>query len=333
MENRKVMKLGRASLVISLPKYWIDLSGVKSGDFVSVVSNKDGSLAIYPKREHQKKEKDVVLNIAPYENKETITRKIIASYLNGYDIIRLTSLKMFTLEQQRVIRSVAGKISANIIEAHSREVLLQILTDLTRVSIQKSVERVHFITASMLQDVLKALEKMNVELAKVVYSLDDDVDQFCIILLRTIRSCAFDLTLANLMGLEPIDFLEYQMVVQNIEHIADQASFVAIRIIELHNKPILQKAIEPTISIGYETYRIYENAVRAFLRSDERLANEVINTRSKINELATKVIKSSIGEKCETACLIYRILEGFERVAEYGKDIAKVAIDRALYKG
>jgi hypothetical protein len=48
MEQRKIMSLGRSSLVISLPKYWVELNELKQGDVVSIAINRDRSLAIFP---------------------------------------------------------------------------------------------------------------------------------------------------------------------------------------------------------------------------------------------------------------------------------------------
>jgi len=333
MENRKVVKLGRSTLVVSLPKYWVKLAGLNSGDVISLVSQKDGSLALYSKDIRQEDQREIVLYINPDESEGILTRKIVACYLNGYSTIRLCSKKMFTLEQQHVIREVSGKTYLRIIEAHSREVLLQSLTDLSKVPVDKGIQRTHFITASMLQDALKALEEKNGELANIVCSLDDDVDQFSILLLRLIRSAALNLTLANVMGLEPIDCLEYQTVIQRIEHVADQAVVIARNIPLLSDKAVSKSLLEVILTIGYESYRVYDKAVKAFLNRDLVSANEVIDLQAKINELDQKAAMFLIAEErsIDIACAISSIRESIRRIAEFGKDIAKTAIDRAMY--
>ena len=96
MENRKVVKLGRSTLVVSLPKYWVKLAGLNSGDLISLVSQKDGSLALYSKDIRQEEQREIVLHISPDESEGILTRKIVACYLNGYSTIRLCSKKIFT---------------------------------------------------------------------------------------------------------------------------------------------------------------------------------------------------------------------------------------------
>jgi phosphate uptake regulator len=332
LEIRKVTKLGRSSLVVSLPKYWVDLAGLKPGDTVTLIAQKDGSVAVYPKEVRTRKVRDVTLTVDPYETEDILIRRIIACYLNGCDLLRVVSTKMLTLSQQQAIREVCGKTDMRIMEAHSKAILLQVFTDVSKVSIERTIQRASFIAASMLQDILKALEERNLELARVVHSLDDDVDQFCLLLLRMIRSATLDLTLANQIDLDPIDSLEYQMLVQNIEHIADQAAFIAKRVIELDRGFLSDPVAEALIAVGYESYRIYNGSVKAFLGKDAVLANQIIDAQGKVGEIGLKLALLLINEKeHKAACIAYRIKESFERIAEYSKDIAKVAIDRAIH--
>lgn len=39
--KRKLMKHGKSSLVVALPKGWLDYKGLKSGDSVEVISNEE----------------------------------------------------------------------------------------------------------------------------------------------------------------------------------------------------------------------------------------------------------------------------------------------------
>ena len=49
MQARKVVQLGKSTLVVSLPKPWVDLHGLQPGKTVQVSMRGDGSLVIYPK--------------------------------------------------------------------------------------------------------------------------------------------------------------------------------------------------------------------------------------------------------------------------------------------
>ena len=106
METRKLMKLGRSSLVISLPNSWIKMNKLKKGDIVSITTQKDGSLLILPGIRREKPHKKITLLIKQDEDESFIARKIIACYLNGYEAIELVSSKFFSSRQQKAIKKV-----------------------------------------------------------------------------------------------------------------------------------------------------------------------------------------------------------------------------------
>ena len=93
MEQRKIMSLGRSSLVISLPKHWTRLNELKQGDVVSLAIQRDRSLAVFPGTGKKKWSKEITLHIDPKEREILIIRSIIACYLNGYSGIKLVSKK------------------------------------------------------------------------------------------------------------------------------------------------------------------------------------------------------------------------------------------------
>ena len=86
MDQRKIMSLGRSSLVITLPKHWTKLSELKQGDIVSLAIQRDRSLAIYPGPGGKKGSKETSLHIDPNEKASSIKRNIISIYL--YIILR-----------------------------------------------------------------------------------------------------------------------------------------------------------------------------------------------------------------------------------------------------
>ncbi|MEE8632338.1 MAG: hypothetical protein V3T10_03410, partial [Candidatus Bathyarchaeia archaeon] len=106
MDRRKIMSLGRSSLVISLPKDWLNMNNLKRGDFIFTTVEKDSSLKLQLSLNAKKKPKEISLSISVDETGESIIRKIIGCYLNGYSLIKLRSAKIFTIEQQRFIRSM-----------------------------------------------------------------------------------------------------------------------------------------------------------------------------------------------------------------------------------
>ena len=91
--ERRIMSLGRSSMVISLPKNWMNLNELNKGDVVSYAIQRDRSLVVYPGAEKKSPPKETTIKIGHNDDEALITQKIIGSFLNGYAGITLISGK------------------------------------------------------------------------------------------------------------------------------------------------------------------------------------------------------------------------------------------------
>ena len=106
--ERKIMSLGKSSMVISLPKDWVQINGLKKGDSVSFNIQRDRSLVIYPGALKKSEPKEITLSVGSNEEELLISQKILGAFLNGYSDIILTSEKIFSVSQTKAIRRMAG---------------------------------------------------------------------------------------------------------------------------------------------------------------------------------------------------------------------------------
>lgn len=334
MDRRKIMSLGKSSLVISLPKEWLNKNNLKRGDYIFPTIEKDFSLKLQSSLPEMEKPKEIGLFISVDEKGESIIRKIIGCYLNGYSIIKLTSAKIFTAEQQRFIRNVMGSLYMMIIKSTSSSVTLQTLMDESLASVKSGIERMHIITNSMCQDLLKAMKEWDIDLAKSVVSLEDDVDQFFYFLLRLIRSAAQNPSLANQLQLDMIDCLDYQTLIQLIEHIADYTTSTAENIIDLfENRQFLPKdvfaVIIKTADIAFSSY---DGAVQSFIYNEIEATHAIIDRQDEIEKLGetiTPIPYYAEQDEKSILCPICLIRDNIKRIGECASDIAELTIDRA----
>jgi len=333
MEQRKIISLGRSSLVISLPKHWVELNELKQGDRVSVAVQRDRSLVIFPGR-GRREDRKITLHIDPDEKAASIARKVIACYLNGYFGIRLTSKKIFTVAQQSAIRDISRKLYMRIMESNAKNIYIQTLIDETKASIDTAVRRVHAIAVSMYRDALNSLRNRDVALAKVVYSLDNDVDYFSFFILRLIRSVILNPELTNYIGLELIDCPDYQTLVHRIEQVADRAANIAKCIIMLEGarQGIPDSILELILKAGDEVFNAYDSAVKAFFSKDVAEANKVIELQERIIRLDQKIASKFFLSKTKevtVCCSVCSIRDNIRETMEHAVDIADLTIDRS----
>lgn len=327
------MALGRSSLVISLPKHWVKLNELKRGDVVSLAVQRDRSLVVFPGVEKKKELKTITLHVDPDEKEVMIVRSIIACYLNGYSGIRLVSKGIFSIAQQKAIRRIVRILYMRIMESDAKNMYIQTLIDESKASVISGLRRMHLISSSMYRDALNSLKTRDANLARAVYTLDDDVDHFSFFLLRLLRSTTLDPTLANQLDLEPIDCLDYQTLIHRIEHVADHATNIAKNIIMLNGRQ--QKISKPLVELmliaGNAALNAYNKAVEAFFSKDVDRSDEIIEEQKRIEKLDLDIASKSflIEKNALIICATCSIRDSIKRIAEYAADIAEITINRS----
>jgi phosphate uptake regulator len=335
MGSRKIMALGKSSLVISLPKEWLKINNLERGNNVTVTIQNDRTLSVNPSTEVIETKKEAFLSVEADEPAEFIIRRVIGCYLNGYDTIRLKSKNIFTVEQRSSIRRIVRSLYMRIIESSANLVVFQTLLDESMASVQSGIERMHIITSSMGQDVLNAMKEWDEDLAKSVISLEEDVDQFMYFLLRLIRSAATRPTLANRLELDMIDCLDSQTLVHRIEQVADHTTNIANGILNLfEERMFMPKDTYPVLIESAEiAYDAYTRAVDAYLSKDVGDVNEIIDLQAKIEELEQSITPlpySGESESKDVLCHICVIRDSIKRISEFAADIAELTIDRTF---
>jgi phosphate uptake regulator len=333
--ERRIMALGRSSMVISLPKSWMQLNELKKGDVVSFAIQRDRSLVVYPSAEKKATPKEITLRIGQDEDEALITQKIIGPFLNGYSGITLISEKIFSIPQRKAIRNIAGMLYMRIMESNSQGVYIQTLADESKASLERAIQRMHLISNSMCEDVCTALKNRDVALAKSVFSLDDDVDHFSFFILRLLRNAAQDAALANELRIDPLDCMDHQTLVYRIEHAADYTADIARHIIMLEGskQKIPDDVLDLMVTAGTEAVDLYVKSVNAFFSKDVPFSVEIMKKQKRIKKLDQEIAsKAFMGKQknSELICGICSIRDNIKKIADSAANIAEIAVNRAF---
>ena len=332
--ERKIMSLGRSSLVVSLPKHWVQLNGLKRGDVVSLAVQRDRSLVIFPSAEKREESKEITLYVESNEVETSIVRKIIGCYLNGYFGIRIISKNIFSVPQRKAIRNIVRMLYMRILESDAKSMFIQTLIDESKASLELAINRMFSISYSMCVDALNSLKNRDIMLAKAVYSLDDDVDHFSFFILRLLRNAAQDSVIANEFSIDSLDCMDYQTFIYRIEHAADYSSNIAKHVILLDEsrQKIPDNILALMFVAGTEAVGSYAKAVKAFFSKDVTTSNEVLEGQRKIEKMDQEIASKAFMSKQKnalTVCAICSIREDIKKIADCAADIAEIVINRA----
>ena len=333
--ERRIMSLGRSSMVISLPKNWMQLNELKKGDVVSFAIQRDRSLAVYPSAEKKVKQKDITLRIGQNDEEALITQKIIGSFLSGYSGITLISDKIFTIPQRKAVRNISSRLYMRIMESDSKGIYLQTLTDESKASLEQAIQRMQLISHSMCEDIFTALKNQDIALAKSVFSLDDDVDHFSFFILRLLRNAAQDPVLANELRVDPLDCMDHQTLVYRIKHAADYTADIARHMIMIDGRQlkIPDDVLELLVIAGTEAVELYVKAANAFFSKDVIVAVEIMKYQKIIEQMDQEIAAKAFTGKqknAELVCAICSIRDNIKRIADTAANIAEIAVNRSF---
>ena len=133
VELRKLQMTGGASYTVSLPKDWVKEQGLKAGDVVAVMPRSDSSLTLMPHEKlpaGQSKGAEVTVTPQRDQDREQVLRTILAQYLAGYDIIRVSFPASSKPDLRTFLRESARKmfVGSEIIEESKDELIVQCLS-------------------------------------------------------------------------------------------------------------------------------------------------------------------------------------------------------------
>ena len=331
-ELRKVQITGGATYVISLPKKWAETVGLKPKDQVALIPQPDTSLLIVPKGDLKLKEiSEVTMEASAQVEPEAIIRDFIAHYLVGYDTIRI---KLRNARYRDLIKnSIRQKlIGVEIMEESADEIVTQCLLSHVELPLRRALDRMHVLMLFMLRDAIEALKNNDKDLAMEIVQRDDEVDRLYFFIVRQLKAAVYDRTLIEEIGLSNLrDCLGYRLIVKSVERSADHAARIA-HVIPTLETPINDEAMERIVAMSSLAQKIHKDSKKALYKYDSRLVNESIAKINRVIDLEEETIKQLLRLKTEPRSImgIRLILESIRRIAEYGTDIAEVAINLAV---
>jgi len=322
-------------MVISLPKNWMQLNELNKGDVVSFAIQRDRSLVVYPSAQRKTSSKEITLHVGPNDEEALISRRIVGCYLAGYTGITVIADNIFSIPQRKWIRNMAGMLYMRIMESDAKGIYMQVLMDESKASLEQAIQRMHLISQSMCEEAFTALKTDNLELAKSVFSMVEDVDRFTFFILRLLRNAAQDSVLANELRVDPLDCMDYETLVDSMEHTAHYAADVARHMIMLEGEKeeIPDEIRELMNTAGTLAIDMYAKAINTFFSRDDRVAVEIMKNQKRIDLMDQEIAgKAFTGEQrnAKLVCVICSMRDNIKRIADGAADIAKIAINRAF---
>lgn len=272
------MKSG-GSIVISLPKGWIEAAKLKPGDNVELIVTKDA--IIVKTLTIGKLEK--ITHLTYHKEIRHVIDHVITAYLLGYNNIIIdipkTVKDLFDIEFSKIKNKLMG---LEIIEYSNNKLVLKTLIDPLELQPIDILKRMWQMTRDSIEESITSILEEDVELANRVILKDDEVDRLYFYMVRILRSCAEDPTLQMRLSLSNINLLDFRVAAYLLENINDRALEIASStqqgILKVFDKVFLEK-----LNVSKELLRDnHDDVYRVFFNNETDLLYTLLERINKI---------------------------------------------------
>jgi len=334
LESRKVQRVGYSTFSVSLPKDWVKESGLKQGDLVMILPEKDGSLKLFLSSmvEHKTQAEEYVINSDLCNEPGMLERLIVGNYILGRDVLNVVSSTRISRMHVDEVRNIAHRLMGlGIVQETPQQIDLQCSIDPTRFKIDMLLRRLSVIASTIHTEAIQALTEANHELAEDAARREDEADMMYWLALRLLLSAQRDRTMSDKIGLEePSQILYYALITRYLELIADRSEYIARTAIELQTRSkekTSKQLITRIANMGELAHNVFLKAMDCVFNGDIEVANDLLEMARAIRSEHESLMK----ELSELPVLRTVVWE-LDRIADHGASIAVIAINKALEK-
>ncbi|MGD8545873.1 MAG: phosphate uptake regulator PhoU [Candidatus Bathyarchaeota archaeon] len=331
-EMRKLQVTGGSTYVLSLPKEWVTQNRLKKGSSLLIREEENGALSILPPEMGKpERPEEAFIEASPKDNPNALTRKAVAAYLVGYNIIHMKakSQQQLSSRQRNALKNFARRllVGTEIVTDTSTELTLQVLLSYPELSVPSALRRMCIITSSMHKDAITALKEFDSRLAEDVIATDSEVDRFHLYIIRQLKMAVQNPRIIKEIGLtNPRDCLGYRLITKTVERTADHAANIARNVLPL-KKRLDEKALEKIERMSELAISSFETAIESLFTREFDIAENIIEKTKKITSLEEEAVLFLREIGIQEITNVRLIIESVTRAAEYASDIAEIVLN------
>ncbi|MCW4015877.1 MAG: phosphate uptake regulator PhoU [Candidatus Bathyarchaeota archaeon] len=327
-ETRKIQKIGN-TLYISIPKSWTNTLMLKHGEKVTLVTQQDGSISIYPKPEDSQR-REITLTMTSKSSSQSLKRGIIAAYLDGFDTIELKTETTFTEDQHESIRKTINSLfGLEVIEVTGNRMMIVCLLKQT-MPVNKAITRIHNVILSMFGETISAIKTQNTDLTKGLTRRTKDIKRLLLVTNRLLRSSILFPKPSQTDDITLIDCVDYLQILHITSEITGNLNKIAENINSLAENQLPPPIMKSLVETGNNIQNLYDSSVQALLSKDIPLANNVLDASFDLETLWNTCLQANDKKELSSLTLanLRIVIDSLEQIQQHTHEIANTSIDR-----
>ncbi len=291
MTSRKIQKSRSGSYLVSLPKGWVEESGLEKGDRVEIKKSEDGYLTLL--LSDQKRKLSYGLNYEDFPNLRALENTIKACYMQGAETIKVKSEKEAMAQEKDKLRPIVlDLIGSEIFKDRPNLISYRVLVDPTKFSIDNLTQRIYNLVTSVHEHAVEALKSDNPDLVSGASERGKDAKRLYRLMIRELKISAIDREVAESIGIEGKgDDLVYTIAARDLSRMAHHA----VRFAELVNQSgerLSEEDIDSLLEISNVVLEMEERSVTSLLEKDIGLASEIVELMDEVKELTDHYVNN-----------------------------------------
>ena len=331
MDTRKVQMTGGSSLMITLPKEWTEIAGVKKNDTLNLYPQQDGTLLISSLGEQSKEPAVKRIDTDGIRDPDMLFRMLVGAYISGYKMIEVCSSTKISGKLRDVAETVTqAAIGIEIIEEYDDRLILKDLVDPYEMRMDRTAERMRSLVHNMLTEVMDGLANSDASSMDVIAARDDDVDRLEWLVVRQTNMALDDPTICRKIGMTQKEMVTYYTICRIIERIGDHVLMISKNAKILLNNASNKELIADIVLIGRALNDTFIGSIKALSEKNIKSANGMIEECVRLVDRCRMINVHAMNETFDSALAATMIAGSLGRIGEYSMDIAEHAINIAV---
>jgi phosphate uptake regulator len=314
MDQRKLIKFGSSSHVLSLPSQWLKRNNLSKGDVVYLNENNNGDLILSNDSVREDIRK-VTIN-SDGKSFERLSKEIFSAYVNNFSVITIEGKDLIKIKE-KVRKIIHGFVALEIVREDRDKVVARDFLNFRDISIDENIRRMDILVRSMMQNMMICFSgKMG--LSDDIYKKDHDVNKFYHLLTRALKGAMYDPAVLKLLELSSERILPMWLLCTSLEDIGDEIKRIS-RFMEAGNFKGAEK--KKLASLCAEAEKLYLGVMKAYYKNNNELAYRIDIDKNELIESCNKVF-----DKHHTPD-VGRVLERLKKMLSGIGQVAKVVYE------
>ncbi len=332
-EVRRVQKVGKFTLTVSIPSEYAKRMRLSAKDSVLVREDVDGTLRLIPTTRAREAAK-ATLRADQAGSKEMLARLVVGAYALGYDTIEVAGKEPLEYAAVDQVLDIVKRLRGmEVVESDEKRIVAQSFMDPTKFPVDSLMKRLQILVSRSLERVLEAIDLRQTTGLNEVSRIQEEVDELYWLILRQLLVALSRRELASEIGIEsPLHASGDRVSAKTLDEIGGIIQDAAEELVRLRG---LRTRMDPKVTasmkrLGAKTKEAFNTTVESLLTPDIRLIGRSLALVEETMQLEKQVMDEIL---TTTGSGYTRVLVSyFGQLARYCNIIIEISSHRLLRK-